>query len=362
MEYDREQQLTNQLSDVLRGLHGFRAFIHPTEAGRPDSGIDAKIDVELPNTSFFTLAVTTKKAVYPRDVRDILWQLRGFRAAAAQRTDHNVVPLIAATIISSGAKQILKEENVGYFDSGGSLFIPAGGAYVLIDKPAPKALNRSVLALFRGKRSQIVHTLLHLPQAWFGVAEIADLAHVSAATASETLTELERLEWIEARGNGPSKERRVSNPRELLDQWAKFVQSDRKSKLQRYYVPTAKVGEIARRLAAICNERHIDYALTQEFAAQLYTPFLTNVTRLACYLSTNEQVNENVVNLLGANPVTEGYNLTVFYAGDRCEQLFREEKNNLWLASSIIIYLDLLRGEGRAKEMADHFRSERIGF
>ncbi|MCK9912456.1 hypothetical protein MXD81_25095, partial [Microbacteriaceae bacterium K1510] len=82
------------------------------------------------------------------------------------------------------------------------------------------------------------------------------------------------------------KERRVSNPRQLLDQWAKFVQSDRKSKLQRFYVPTANVGEIARRLAAISNDRHIDYALTQEFAAQLYSPFLTNVSRLACYLST----------------------------------------------------------------------------
>jgi hypothetical protein len=34
----------------------------------------------------------------------------------------------------------------------------------------------------------------------------------------------------------------------------------------------------------------------------------------------------------------------------------------VWLASPIQIYLDLLRGEGRSKEMAEHFREERIGF
>jgi hypothetical protein len=32
------------------------------------------------------------------------------------------------------------------------------------------------------------------------------------------------------------------------------------------------------------------------------------------------------------------------------------------LASPIQVYLDLLRGEGRAKEMADHLRQEQIGF
>ena len=42
--------------------------------------------------------------------------------------------------------------------------------------------------------------------------------------------------------------------------------------------------------------------------------------------------------------------------------LFRERVRGAWLASTIRVYLDLLRGEGRGKEMAEHLRHEKIGF
>ena len=65
---------------------------------------------------------------------------------------------------------------------------------------------------------------------------------------------------------------------------------------------------------------------------------------------------------LGARLVTEGANLAVIETKSTGDLLFRERMDGLWLASPIQIYLDLLRGEGRAKEMAEHFRKERIGF
>lgn len=40
----------------------------------------------------------------------------------------------------------------------------------------------------------------------------------------------------------------------------------------------------------------------------------------------------------------------------------REQVRSIWLASPIQVYLDLLGSEGRAKEMAEHLRKERIGF
>jgi len=42
--------------------------------------------------------------------------------------------------------------------------------------------------------------------------------------------------------------------------------------------------------------------------------------------------------------------------------LFRQQVGGVWLASPIQVYLDLLRGEGRTKEMAEHLRRERLGF
>jgi len=46
----------------------------------------------------------------------------------------------------------------------------------------------------------------------------------------------------------------------------------------------------------------------------------------------------------------------------RCELLFRARIGDAWLAGPVQVYLDLLRGEGRAKEMAEHLRKERLGF
>ena len=65
---------------------------------------------------------------------------------------------------------------------------------------------------------------------------------------------------------------------------------------------------------------------------------------------------------LGARVVNDGANFAVIEAKSSGELLFREKIDGLWLASPIHIYLDLLRGEGRATEMAEHFRKERIGF
>jgi hypothetical protein len=42
------------------------------------------------------------------------------------------------------------------------------------------------------------------------------------------------------------------------------------------------------------------------------------------------------------------------------ELLFCDRLGNAWLASPVHVYLDLLKGEGRAKEMAEHLRRERI--
>ena len=64
---------------------------------------------------------------------------------------------------------------------------------------------------------------------------------------------------------------------------------------------------------------------------------------------------------IGARVVNEGANFAVIDVKSTGDLLFRERVGNAWLASPIHVYLDLLSGEGRAKEMAEHLRKERIG-
>src|SRR3546814_9864485 len=94
-----------------------------------------RTDTLFPYTTLF-------RSLFPRDVRQQIWQLRDYldqMDGAGER-----VAMLIAGAISKGARDILQQESIGYFDLGGSLFIPASGAYVLIDRPQPKKAGRAL--------------------------------------------------------------------------------------------------------------------------------------------------------------------------------------------------------------------------
>lgn len=281
---------------------------------------------------------------------------------AAKSRNGDVVPLLAAESISPGAKDLLKQQNVGFYDTGGSLFIPARGAYVYIDRPPPKTLAKPIRALFTGKRSQVLHALLLSPAAWFGVNELAEVAKASPATVSETLTSLERFEWVGTRGQGPSKERRLAEPRALLDEWrTQNCAAPPRSTSRRYYVPGTNADALVDRIDQLSEALHVEYAITQEAAAQRYAPFLSAMHRVTCRMMPGRGAND-LVAALKARVVSEGANLEIIESPSPGDYMFKERVGTAWLASPVQVYLDLQRSDGRGQEMAEHLRQERIGF
>jgi hypothetical protein len=205
-------------------------------------------------------------------VREILWRLRPYSKPLRQEGDA-IVSVLAADSISPGAKELLKEEGIGYFDSGGSVYLPAPGAYIHIDKPPPKGQLKSFDSLYSGVRAQVLHALLHHHREWIGGQALAQQAHVSPATASQVLSELERLEFVESRGQGPHKQRHVTQPGALLDSWVKQLAVKRAPALRRYFVPALKADNL-RPLAQTLAAQAIEYAISYEAAAQRgQTPF-----------------------------------------------------------------------------------------
>lgn len=357
------QQLIEQLLETLRHLPEVHANLDSWRSvgSASERGHDARIDLRVAGKAF-TLLIEAKKTVYPRDVREVLWQFREFsRSRPAGQGGHEALSLLVAESISPGAKDLLRTERVGYYDSGGSLFLPAHGAYLYIDRPPPKTLAKTVRALFSGRRAQVLHTLLVRHQDWFGVKELAEQAQVSPATASQVLTELERFDWLTSRGQGPSKERHLKEPGALLDAWVKQLASIRPPELRRYYVPAIKADQLLERAGQIFGTHQVGYAITYEAAAQRYAPFLSNVSQVRCRLLAGPAADA-AIGELDARVVNEGANLSIIEATSPGELLFRECVGDIWLASPIQVYLDLLGGEGRAKEMAEHLRKDRIGF
>jgi DNA-binding MarR family transcriptional regulator len=349
--------LIQQFLESLRELPDVSGTSDALEfATEVNDSANAKIHLNVAGKSI-VLLVEMKKTVYPRDVRQVLWQFKTLH----QRAHAGEVPHLIAESLSPGAKELLRAERVGYYDSGGSLFLPVSGAYVYIDKPPPKTLEKSVRSLFSGRRAQVLHALLVHYQDWFGVTQVAERARVAPSTVSDVLSQLERFEWLVSRGQGPSKERHLSEPGALLDAWVKQLATLRAPTLRRYYVPGLKSDALIERLSQALDAHQVVYAVSYEAAAQQYAPFLSGISQVRIRLVPSAGAATAIAEL-DARAVNEGANLSVIEAKSEGELLFRQKNEGVWLASPIQIYLDLFSGEGRAREMAEHLRRERIGF
>ena len=153
----------------------------------------------------------------------------------------------------------------------------------------------------------------------------------------------------------------LREPSALLDAWAHHLASSRPPSLRRYFVPQVKTGELMEVLDKVFPANDVDYAISSEAAAQLYAPFLSNVSLVRCRL-LRAAGTEAAIRKIGARSVNKGANLEIVEVKSAGDLLFRQQVDKIWLASPIQVYLDLIRGEGRAKEMAEHLRKERIRF
>ena len=303
------------------------------------------------------LVLLTRTNIYPRDAREIIWRMDALIA-----NHPGAVPVLVADAISATAKDLLRAERAAYYDAGGSLFLCTEPVYVHIDRPAPRPMAIRVLSLFRGSRGQVVHCLLRAPRTWFGATRLAEQAGVSPGTASVVLRHLEQHEWVQTRGRGPTKQRRVADAGRLLDAWARSNESARPFSVRDYYVPVVLEPSLALELDRAFETHGVDYALTGESAAQRYAPFLSNVSRIHCLVAPRDDHIDAVLRDLDARRVDQGANLSVTRAPFPGAIASRERLDGVWLASPVIVYLDLLRTGGRGREMARHLRRERLGY
>lgn len=308
--------------------------------------------------SRFRLVIEAKRSLFPRDAREAIWQLRKY-LANNDSAGSSAVPVLIAETISPGARQLLHNERVGYFDSSGSLFVPARGLYVLVDRPASRRQARSLNNPFAGRRAQVLHAVWILGRDWFGVHQIADRAGVSPATASETLIGIERREWVEVRGAGPSKERRLINPCALLDAWSTYQASLKPKAVRHFYVRSTTPPDLQRWIDHACDTHGVPYEFADITAGQMHTPYLSSVSQVFCRIPAGGDMQAMLASI-DARPVREGWNLGVHEIASGSELRFRQRIDDLWVADPLQTYLDLLQAGGRAKELAQHLRVEKL--
>lgn len=305
-----------------------------------------------------TFVIEMRGDVYPRDARELTWQLEKYRRERGE-DGRDFIPMILARSVSEGARQFLREERVAYHDQSGSLFISDGDLYLLIDRPKPKGSKRREFNVFKGTRAQVLFVLFDHVGEWVTGSEIAEHASVSPATVSETFKNLERRDWLEAKGEGPAKRRRLARPDALLNAWRDSILAGRPSKRRRYFVARMSPEDMADRIESENYYDEYELELTGQFAAQQYTPFLSSVSDLTVR-TFGRRNHEWLVSMLNAREVSEGANLAIIDAPSKKMRHRQNHDEKSLLASPLQVYLDLLDGHGRSKEMAEHLRSQHL--
>lgn len=320
-----------------------------------ESGLDLMLTLVAGGESV-DIAVETLCHAYPRDIRQAVWRLDEYKLATNRQQD--LVTLVAAESLSPGAKDLLRKRGIGYFERNGNLYLRWRQWLIDIERPRKASAKKEVGTLFTDAREMVAHALLKHRNEWLTGGELAEMVQTSSYTCSVVLQELVRREWCESTGAGRTLRRRLTKPGQLLDAWAeKWTQ--RKEPRSRWYVFSNHPSALLMQLTYEIDKAAISFpwAFTGTAAANVYAPLLTSVETAEIIIPPGHA--DQLAKVLHLKPADKGANVTLVER-DGASLLFRDVHPEYpsYFASPFILYLDLLDGRGRNKELAQHVREK----
>lgn len=290
-------------------------------------------------------------------------------AAASQVVDYvrHAVTNASHYVLIAGdttaeARALLTKNDIGLVDGLGNAHVELPGLLIHIEqrtrKPAKPA--RPITPKLAGKAGVVAQALLLEPDRRWKIADLAEVAEVSAGLAHRVVVRLEAERLVVAEGAGPQRIRRVANATALLDLWAEETAAERPHRTSAHVVartPQARMRSVAANLATA----NIPYAMTGAAAASELAPLVTAIPTLEVWLPAH-LLAADVLAAARAEPVTEGQNLIILQIKGDAPLAFGHGDGNVMLANVFRVYADLRRDPRRGREQADNLRREVIGF
>jgi len=364
------------------------------------------LQVVTPSGRRQKLYVGLRSAAVPSRIREAARQLKAAgqltsRPARRRRRDRARplmgYPVLAATFLSPRAREICREENVGYLDLAGNCWLKFDDLYVekVVEKNPFPHRGRPP-SLFSPVSSRIVRAVLEEPQRTWQVGELARAARVSLGQTSNVTRRLIAEEYasradrgapraepvaplpapvgrnperahgrpvpsrVEGRPWRESKGRvRLTQPARLLDAWKERYVPARTS--MAYYSFARPPEQLIVQVAEAAARERLRYALTSFAASSLLAPFVRGIGTVQWYVHARDDV-ERWVKALDLRPVESGPNVILLVTEDPAIFYRTQVVQGTTLVGTIQLYLDLLQEPSRGVEQAQFLRRERIGF
>jgi transposase len=279
------------------------------------------------------------------------------------RLPRGVGLILIAGNTTAEARRLLEGRGVGVIDGLGNAHIELPGLLVHLegrrDRPIKQTSAQPPTRL-SGKAGIAAQALLLAPERRWKVAELAEIAGISAALAHRVLARLEREEIVAVEGMGPRRTRQLRRPEALLDLWAEEA-IDRRVRRVRAFRLSRDPRSLADTVSDALQKAGIEYAVTGAAAALRIAPFVTAVPVIDMWVTDRAELT-SAVELAGAELVESGHNLVLAQAEGDGPLAFRAKADDVSIVNRFRLYLDLRADPRRGREQAERLREEVIGF
>lgn len=352
--HDTENEIVPEAAEALRQIlsHLPDAKVSFVEQPRFSEGQVPDVSARLTyNGRHVAFVVEVKRLGEPQYAHAAIRQLRDCLQAIPE-----AVPVFAAPYISPETANLCRRENVGYFDLSGNCEITFGDVYIHIEgKPNLFVRPRSLRSLYQPKAERVLRVLLTGQIRPWRIQALADEAKVSLGQAFKVKELLREREWLTETEQGFL----LTNPAELLDDWAEQYRYGKHHAVQ--YYTLCNIDDFAQIFSAECQRRSIRCAFTAFAAAARYAPYAT-YRKVAAYLPQQTAEVKELLRLpaLQLAPVETGADVTLLSPYDDGVFYGAQQRQGVSLASPLQTYLDLQSTGGRGREAADVLRQQEI--
>lgn len=340
-----ERQALHVIEDFFDRLSHFNVdHLHRvSEVAGPDEGVDIVLEGRFGDQPL-CLLIQVKANGQPRNVQRAVDDLRRYQAGHPG----NGVPVVMAPYLSPRARELCRQEQVGYLDFMGNALIAFDRVYIEREVPGqPDAERRALRSLYKPKSTRILRRLLREPGRSWRTAELADAASVSTGLVSTVGTALRERGWAEQTGQGLM----LIDPNALLDSWGEEYRPPAGQEVRRY---TALHGKALSDKLKGLVEIEGRVALASFSAADRLAPYPRHPNH---YFYADDAGLSALEELLGLSDAPKGGNIIITVPEEEgvLDDAVRSS-DDVVVTSPVQTYLDLLHSGDRGREAAEVLR------
>ena len=271
---------------------------------------------------------------------------------SASAVGRRAIPLVVVPFMGPVGRRRCEEAQVAWLDLSGNARIFAPGIRVLIEGQPNQIKSRGrPFSVFAPKSARIARWLLMHPRQPMAQREIAQATGVDEGFTSRIVSRLEEDELVARELDGGIRPR---DPGRLLDAWREDYDFS-KHQIFRGHLAARSGEEVLRLLAGGLQGKRVRYAATGLAAAWLLTRF-AGFRLVTMYVA--ERPAPKVLESLGLREEERGANVWLVVPKDEGVFQGAGDRDGVVCVHPVQAYLDLKDQPERAKEAADHLRTD----